>query len=772
MPLKEHMHQCKEVIKALQQGDTDTEKLDKSRSAMQLRVYHFDGSLPASVLIWGSALLFQFGDYLTEFSEGMKKCSEAAAEAGKLAGELKAKEATESITSPPLSPSSHRLSAAANSGRVFGRSLLLVLDEAQSDIPPVLEKMALWIEMNGMQTIGLFRIAGTASVVKSLRLDIDTGDDVDFPSSANAHVMCSLFKAYLRELPEPLIPPELFDRFTSVLRTFCRHSAWRIALTMPSGVEEADLAKQNATLQELVATMPKQHAVVLDWLVAFLKRIAAGSEVTKMPAKSLACLISPNIMYKPTQPATVEDGSFDFSLRFSPNSLWSSFSPLLVNSSNLVVELLMERYIEAFSGVTYATKSQDPLEKSAAAAVSKNRSTHSDSLESSRRASDTDIIAPLRAAVTVDAAAAGKPRRRSSHRRIESDSVGMPSATEDAGFLSDGTPSRTSSRRISTSTSQRESSRTDAGSPADSVATSSGSSRSKPLLTTTVTVGYAAASSAPSTPSVSSPVESPAAPEKTRTSSSGSSRSKSGDGKRVDATAALASPSESSRRLSANEKPRGRRGSDAGHSRSRKGSKPVPPMSPDSSFVKSPSSDNVARIASNPATTVADAVEGLASTKLEPVAELDLKQPVIVAPPPHGSSPPHSPSTSDSGSGTSKDAARQRVSALLGTDSPPGSPKTPGSARMKAMLDLVDESRKGDGIGGVAVVREDSLTSSAERRRRSNSVGSVTDTMISSRSKGKDRTAGLTTLTMSGADDFNAAMDSLVRLEHGRFKVP
>eukprot|EP01122_Echinamoeba_exundans_P015905 TRINITY_DN785_c0_g1_i4.p1 TRINITY_DN785_c0_g1~~TRINITY_DN785_c0_g1_i4.p1 ORF type:complete len:537 (-),score=69.58 TRINITY_DN785_c0_g1_i4:16-1626(-) len=394
VPLRDHMHVCKESVKAFQQGDLDTEKFDKSRSILQHR----------------------FLDYLNEVTDGMKKCYEACFDSAKVAQDMKARDASSSSpdpNSPPISPTSQRLAAMGSPGRVFGRTLSSILDESRTDIPPILEKIALWIEMNGMQTIGLFRIAGTASVVRALKADIDSGDEVDFPTTTNSHVMCSLFKAYLRELPEPLVPASMFDPLAACLK-------------------ELDRLKQISILRDLVDSMPKQQAVVLDWLVAFLKRIAAGAEITKMPAKSLACLISPNILYKPNQPASVED----------------------VSNSNLILELMMDLYTDVFSNISYATKSLDPLEKSNALAASKNKTAHSDSLESSRRASDTDLIAPLRLVGVDSTPRKSSARRRSSHRRIESDNSGSPSLAEDAGFLSDGTPSRAPKRRVKLSTEQ------------------------------------------------------------------------------------------------------------------------------------------------------------------------------------------------------------------------------------------------------------------------------------------------------------------------------
>jgi hypothetical protein len=164
----------------------------------------------------------QFLDYLTEVTDGAKKCYEACFDSAKAAQEMKSRDAAISSvesTSPPISPASQRITVNAP-GRVFGRPLSSILEESRTDIPPILEKIALWIEMNGMQTIGLFRIAGAASVVKSLKADIDSGDEVDFPTTTNSHVMCSLFKAYLRELPEPLVPAGIFDALAASLSTY------------------------------------------------------------------------------------------------------------------------------------------------------------------------------------------------------------------------------------------------------------------------------------------------------------------------------------------------------------------------------------------------------------------------------------------------------------------------------------------------------------------------------------------------------------------------
>ena len=77
-----------------------------------------------------------------------------------------------------------------------------------------------------------------------------------------------------------------------------------------SRVEETEEAKKLVAFRGLVDALPRQQAVVLDWVIAFIRRVAQGSEITKMTAKNIACLIAPNVIYRSNSaPPSVEDGS-------------------------------------------------------------------------------------------------------------------------------------------------------------------------------------------------------------------------------------------------------------------------------------------------------------------------------------------------------------------------------------------------------------------------------------------------------------------------------
>jgi hypothetical protein len=162
-----------------------------------------------------------------------------------------------------------------------------------------------------LDTVGLFRIAGAASKVAAVREEVDSGKDIDFSAVPSPHIVCTIVKQWLKSLPEPLIVPSMFELFLNI-------------------VKEVIEGKQTGHLKQLVQQLPKDRAIVLDYICALCRRIAAKAEVNKMTLKNLASLIAPNVLYsKGASTTLLEDMSF----------------------SNQVVSLLLERYDEIFAAV-------------------------------------------------------------------------------------------------------------------------------------------------------------------------------------------------------------------------------------------------------------------------------------------------------------------------------------------------------------------------------------------------------------------------------------
>ncbi|KAH8119234.1 hypothetical protein DFH11DRAFT_1563702 [Phellopilus nigrolimitatus] len=130
-----------------------------------------------------------------------------------------------------------RVRAPLHTGLVFGRDLALcVRDTAVGDgigeetemlslkgrlLPALVTRCAQHIVKWGVQEEGLFRISGRSTHVSKLRTEFDSGADYDMrecgPGEIDPHAVSSIFKAYLRELPEPLLTRNLMPYFEAAL---------------------------------------------------------------------------------------------------------------------------------------------------------------------------------------------------------------------------------------------------------------------------------------------------------------------------------------------------------------------------------------------------------------------------------------------------------------------------------------------------------------------------------------------------------------------------
>ncbi|XP_032298494.1 rho GTPase-activating protein 39 [Coturnix japonica] len=115
----------------------------------------------------------------------------------------------------------------------------------------------------GDQTEGIFRVPGDIDEVNALKLQVDQWK---IPTGLeDPHVPASLLKLWYRELEEPLIPPEFYDRCIS-------------------HYENPDAAVA------VVHSLPRINKMVLCYLIRFLQVFVQPSNVavTKMDVNNLA----------------------------------------------------------------------------------------------------------------------------------------------------------------------------------------------------------------------------------------------------------------------------------------------------------------------------------------------------------------------------------------------------------------------------------------------------------------------------------------------------
>ncbi|MEQ2269046.1 Rho GTPase-activating protein 30 [Xenotaenia resolanae] len=166
-----------------------------------------------------------------------------------------------------------------NKEKVFGCDLLEHLTTSNQEIPLVLRSCSEFVEQHGIVD-GIYRLSGVSSNIQKLRGEFESDGSPDLNKDVylqDIHCVSSLCKAYFRELPNPLLTYQLYDKFAEA-----------VAIQL----EEERLVKIKDVLKEL----PDPHYRTLEFLMRHLVRMASYSSETNMHARNLAIVWAPNLL--------------------------------------------------------------------------------------------------------------------------------------------------------------------------------------------------------------------------------------------------------------------------------------------------------------------------------------------------------------------------------------------------------------------------------------------------------------------------------------------
>ncbi|NXQ81049.1 RHG25 protein, partial [Nyctibius grandis] len=163
----------------------------------------------------------------------------------------------------------------------------------QHQVPILVQKCAEFIREHGLNEEGIFRLPGQDNLVKQLRDAFDAGERPSFDRDTDVHTVASLFKLYLRELPEPAVPWMQYEDFL-----LCGQ-----ALDADEGKGHQDLLKQ-------LSLLPRDNYNLLSYICRFLYEIQLNSSVNKMSVDNLATVIGVNLIRpKIEDPAIIMRGT-------------------------------------------------------------------------------------------------------------------------------------------------------------------------------------------------------------------------------------------------------------------------------------------------------------------------------------------------------------------------------------------------------------------------------------------------------------------------------
>ncbi|KNC51329.1 rho GTPase-activating protein 22 [Thecamonas trahens ATCC 50062] len=163
--------------------------------------------------------------------------------------------------------------------KIFGVALEdAVARRPSSDgsLPAVVEDCLKTFTDAQIATEGFLRLSGSAVDIKRFKQGYDTGEAVVLPVN-DADTVAGLLKLYVRELPEPPVPYELYPFYRSLADAYDTKFIVEFA-------------------RALIRDVPAYSQCLLRALFPFMKRVTSFESQSKMSASNVAIVFAPNLV--------------------------------------------------------------------------------------------------------------------------------------------------------------------------------------------------------------------------------------------------------------------------------------------------------------------------------------------------------------------------------------------------------------------------------------------------------------------------------------------
>ncbi|XP_066936920.1 rho GTPase-activating protein 24-like isoform X1 [Clytia hemisphaerica] len=169
-------------------------------------------------------------------------------------------------------------------GGMFGRSIRETMNiesrRGAGMVPIIVELCVEYIKKHGLHEEGIFRIPGAQEEVDALKNKFNTGSLKELKDGEyKVHIVASVLKKYLGDLPQSVIPPDNYDQFIAV-----------------GGLFKEDSDEAMKKFAPVLKDIPKAHFDLLKYLCRFLYELKEYHNETKMTVENLALVFGPNIL--------------------------------------------------------------------------------------------------------------------------------------------------------------------------------------------------------------------------------------------------------------------------------------------------------------------------------------------------------------------------------------------------------------------------------------------------------------------------------------------
>ncbi|XP_035827251.1 uncharacterized protein LOC101864642 [Aplysia californica] len=182
---------------------------------------------------------------------------------------------------------------------MFGVELEAIIARESSglNVPLLVHKCVHEVERRGLDTVGIYRLCGSARRKAMLREAFESNAqavDLSPDNVSDIHVITGVLKDYLRELPEPLFTNALYQMLLDAL-----------SVRLPCDPEGS--AKLMLSILEC---LPSANQDTMALLLNHLRRVASHCDKNKMPIDNLAICFGPVLLCP--APSSTPDPLLDF----------------------------------------------------------------------------------------------------------------------------------------------------------------------------------------------------------------------------------------------------------------------------------------------------------------------------------------------------------------------------------------------------------------------------------------------------------------------------
>ncbi|XP_036285941.1 rho GTPase-activating protein 4 isoform X1 [Pipistrellus kuhlii] len=185
-------------------------------------------------------------------------------------------------TQRKLQKSRHPRPSSQYHHKLFGGDMEKFIQSSGQPVPLVVESCVRFINLNGLQHEGIFRVSGAQLRISEIRDAFERGEDplVEGCSAGDLDSVAGVLKLYFRSLEPPLFPPDLF-------------------LELLASAELEALEERVELVSRLLAQLPGPVLVVLRYLFTFLSHLAQYSDENMMDPYNLAVCFGPTLLPVP-----------------------------------------------------------------------------------------------------------------------------------------------------------------------------------------------------------------------------------------------------------------------------------------------------------------------------------------------------------------------------------------------------------------------------------------------------------------------------------------